>query len=384
MTQGHIRRRGPRWEVRVSAGTDPATGKRRIVTATVPGTRRDAEKELRRRLKALDDGTPITPDKLTFGAWLNKWLALARPEVSPMTHKTYALAAQHYIEPHLGHIPLGKLSPVAIQEFYAKLAEDGARVHGRPGLLAPSTRRQVARILTVALNRAVETEMIARNPAIVLRRRTPKLERREPQVLTPAQSRALLDAARGDPLYPAILIAMATGCRRGEIAALRWSSIDVEKGEVAITSAAIEPRKGEVVIASPKGRKARRITLPATALAELRVWRTEQAEHLLRLGIRQTPDTFVCTRADGVTPSPSMLGTGFRRLAARLGFPVHLHTLRHGHATHLLLAGVHPKVAQERLGHASVSLTLDVYSHVVERLRDDAAEKIDAIISGSR
>jgi integrase len=127
--------------------------------------------------------------------------------------------------------------------------------------------------------------------------------------------------------------------------------------------------------------------LGQNAIEELRAWRTTQAEQLLRLGVRQTADTLVCTRADGSRIRPNSITVDFWRLAKRLGLNIHYHSLRHGHATALLIAGVHPKVAQERLGHHSVAFTLDRYAHTIARLHDDAAAKIDGIFgsnSGSK
>ena len=126
------------------------------------------------------------------------------------------------------------------------------------------------------------------------------------------------------------------------------------------------------------------VSLGQNALDELKGWRATQAEQLLRLGVRQTADTLVCTHADGRRIRPNALTSEFWRLAKRLGLGIHYHSLRHSHATALLLAGVHPKVAQERLGHHSVAFTLDRYAHTIERLHDDAAAKIDGIFARER
>jgi integrase len=129
---------------------------------------------------------------------------------------------------------------------------------------------------------------------------------------------------------------------------------------------------------APKSGKTRTVTLPEFSVEELRQHKREQAEALLRLGVRQSGDAFVCARADGSPMFPDAVSNHFLRVVRRLGLPIHFHSLRHTHATHLLLAGVHPKVAQERLGHATVAMTLDTYRHVTEKLRDNAATKIDA------
>jgi integrase len=127
------------------------------------------------------------------------------------------------------------------------------------------------------------------------------------------------------------------------------------------------------------------VTLPAFAVEELRRWKAEQAERLLNLGNQQTGNTLICARADGEPLQPQSLTHEFPRFLARLGpdFPrVRFHDLRHTHATQLLLAGVHPKIAQERLGHSTIATTMDIYGHVSDTMQEDAAAKIDAALRG--
>jgi integrase len=380
---GHIRQRSPgSWEIRHNI-VDPATGKRRIVTATVKGGKKDAERELRRLLSAVDSGESVEPGKTTVGTWFDQWLKMVRPELSPLTYKCYEQAIRLYLAPALGSVPLAKLTPAHIQTVYSQLAE-GGRGDGRDGPLAASTRRLIHKVLTAALNRAVELQLVSRNPANVLRRRLPKDERREAimATLSPEQTRQVLDATRDTELHAPVLIALATGMRRGEISALAWRAVDLERGEVMVAESAREVKAGHVTISTTKTGKSRRITLPATATDELRTWKRRQAEQLLHLGVRQSGDTPVCTRLDGSRLSPKKISDRFSYLVGKLGLPVHFHSLRHTHATQLLAAGAHPRTMMERLGHSSVAFTLDVYSHVTERLRDDAAEKIDAVLRG--
>src|SRR5262249_1390830 len=299
--------------------------------------------------------------------------AMVRTEASVATYSRYEAAVANYLRPAWGSVPLLKFTPTHIQEAYAKWGCPGGRRDGRAGPLAPSTRRLLHRVLATSLNRAVELQVIPRNPTAILRRRLPKLERREMRTLSPEQSRTVLGERRGTPHYWPVLLALSTGGRRGEILALRWRNFDLDRSIVRITES-ISPK---LVIGPTKSGKPRVVTLPAGTVQELRRWRREQAEQLLRLGVRQDGDTMVCTWPDGSTVTPESTGHFCKRLFKRLGLPVHFHSLRHTHATQLLIAGVHPKVVQERLGHATVAMTLDVYSHVTEKLHDDAAAKID-------
>lgn len=238
-------------------------------------------------------------------------------------------------------------------------------------------------MLNIALGRAMDLQMIDANPAQVMRRRMPRLDApRDMTILGPEECADLLNAARGNGLFAPILLALSTGCRRGEAAALAWGDVDLGRGTVTFVTAAKQVG-ADVIIGRTKSGKSRVVTLGANAIQELRAWRLTQAQQLLRLGVRQASDTPVCTRPDGGRIGPNAITVDFWRLAKRLGLGVHYHSLRHGHATALLLAGVHPKVAQERLGHHSVAFTLDRYSHTIERLHDDAATKIDAIFEHS-
>jgi integrase len=378
---GHVRERSAgSFEIRYSL-TDSATGRRKIATATVRGNRKDAERELRKRLVAIDRGDRVDPTKMTMGEWFERWLSITKPEISPTTYDHYKRFVGGYLKPRFGRTGLAKLGRADVQQFFSDLTESG-RKDGRAGVLAPSTRKQCFRVLNICLGRAVDLNLISANPAQVMRRRMPKAETTEMAVLTPEQSTMLLNAARGSALFAPILLALSTGCRRGEAAALIWRNVDFDRG--AVTFAVAAKQVGTEVLTGPtKSRKIRVVSLGQNAIEELRDWKRRQAEQLLRLGVRQTPDTLVCTRPDGSRIRPNAITIDFWRLARRLGLNVHYHSLRHGHATALLIAGVHPKVAQERLGHHSVAFTLDRYAHTIAWLHDDAAAKIDGIF-GSR
>jgi integrase len=379
---GGCRQRSPgTFELRYSVGVDEATGKRRIATLTVRGTAAEARAELRRRLEAVRKGEHVDPHRITVAGWLGTWLGAVRQEVAPTTYRRYREIVDHYLTPRLGQLPLLKLAPMHIQEAYNALGVD-ARRDGRPGVLAPRTRRHIHRILSGALERAVEQQLLARNPAAVFRRGLAKVECRAMVTLDPDQATALLAAIRHSHIYWPALLALSIGARRGEILALRWHSIDLERGEVRIV-ASLEQIGKELRFKAPKTERHRTVTLPAFAVAELRAHKSRQAEDLLALGIRQTGQTLVCARQDGEPLQPQSLTHEFPRFLGRLGadFPrVRFHDLRHSHATLAMLAGVHPKVVQERLGHSTISTTLDLYSHVTATMQEDAANRLDAVL----
>jgi integrase len=164
---------------------------------------------------------------------------------------------------------------------------------------------------------------------------------------------------------------------RGEIVALRWRSVDLERAQLSVVASAAQKRNG-VREKPPKSGRGRTVALPSLVIEELRQHRLRQAEALLRLGVRLSDEHHVVTRADGEPVQPRSLTQSFQNFLKKHGLQrIRFHDLRHSHATHLLASGVHPKIAQERLGHSSVAITMDLYSHVLPGLQADAAARVD-------
>ena len=376
--QGHIRERSRgSFEIRYSLGTDSATGKHRVATATVNGNRKAAEMELRRLLRSLDTGEHVDPTRMTVGAWLTQWHETKREEVSPKTHERYGEIVNNFLIPALGALPLAKLARSNIEKAYSEWATGGRR-DGKAGGLSPHTRRYIHVILKSALDRAIEQQLLARNPAAILSKRLPKVERKEMITLTPEQSARLLEGIKHTRTYWPVLIALATGMRRGEVLALRWKNIDLDRGTLRVVQSLEQTKKG-LRFKGTKTGKDRAIVLPAYAIEELRRLKRQQAEELLALGVRQTGETLVCCRADGEPLQPRSLTQQFTKLLKGVkDLPrMRFHDIRHTHATQLLADGVHPKVAQERLGHSTITTTMDLYSHVTDTMQADAATRLD-------
>jgi integrase len=191
------------------------------------------------------------------------------------------------------------------------------------------------------------------------------------------QTAKLLEALRSTRVFIPVLLAVMCGLRRGEIAALRWRNVDLSSGALMIVESA-EQTATSVRYKPPKSGRGRTVALSKTVLAELRSYRLGQAEELLRAGVRQTEDTFLYTREDGEPMQPRSLTRAWEQALIKTTLPqIRFHDLRHAHATHLLASGVHPKVASERLGHSKVGITLDLYSHVLPGMQEDAAARVD-------
>jgi len=327
-------------------------------------------------------GTYIVPSKATLAAYLEIWLADIRSRVSPKTHLRYSELARKNIVPLLGDTLLKDLQPAAISHAYARLLESG---HRRGGGLSAGTVRHVHRLLKQALAQAVRWGgdwAINRNPCDAVK--PPKAAQAKMQVYDVTQTVDLLEAIRGARLFPSVLLAVLCGLRRGEIAALQWGQVDLNAGSISIVQSA-EQTKTTVRYKEPKTGRARTVALSPMIVEELRAHRLRQAEELLRLGIRPTDETFVVSREDGLPLQPQTLTHEWKRLVAKTGLPrIRLHDLRHSHATAMLATGVHPKIASERLGHSKVGITLDLYSHVLPGMQEDAVAKVDAAMQAAQ
>jgi integrase len=384
---GNITRRGQRsWRLKFEVGErDPVTGKRATRYVTVNGTKKDAQRELTRLLGQVDNGVYVEPSALTVAEYLERWLTdHAQHRVSAKTFERYAEIARKHLVPALGVHRLAKLSPLHIQAYYSEALTKGRVRTLRGGIqetlppLAARTVKHHHRILSEALRQAVRLRLLQYNPCGDVD--PPKPKRTEMKILDQARSAKLIRAVDGKLIYVPVLLAIMTGMRRGEILALRWRDLNLDGRTLQVTRTLEETATG-IGFKEPKSERSRRsIALPTFAVEELRRHRRQQALDLLKLGIRQTDETLVCCDHEAHPLRPRSVTKGFADLSRKLGLGVRFHDLRHSHISHLLAAGVHPKVASERAGHASVSITLDVYSHLIPGMQEDAANRIDAAL----
>lgn len=377
--RGNITRRGKQsWRLKFDASTrDTATGKRDIRYLTVRGTKREAEAELARILSEIEYGTFVEPAKLTVAEYLERWLAdQAQHRVSGKTFERYAEIVRKHLVPAIGAHRLGKLAPLHIQEYYGRALTAGRR-DGAGGLSAQTVKHH-HRILSEALHQAVRWRLLQINPCQFVD--PPRPTRREMKIIDPAQMGTLLSAVGTGPMHIPVLLAITTGMRRGEILGLRWRDVRLDDAVLSVTQTLEQTAKG-VTFKEPKTERSRRtIALPSLAVDALRRHKAQQAEQRLKLGPIYADHDLICCRTDGTPLSPRAVTKAFAVIASALKLGVRFHDLRHSHISHLLAAGVHPKVASERAGHASVSITLDVYSHVIPSMQEDAAKRIDAAL----
>jgi integrase len=218
------------------------------------------------------------------------------------------------------------------------------------------------------------------NPADLVK--PPRVERKQMMVLDVAGAADVIEEARSYTNFVPIVLAMLCGMRRGEIAALRWRSLDLDAGQLAVV-ASTEQTKAGCREKDAKSGRCRTIALPALVVTELRRHRIEQAQALLSIGVRVTADHHVVMQADATPLQPNSITHAVTLFMKKRGSKVRLHGLRHSHATHMLAAGVHPKITSERLGHSKVGITLDLYSHVLPGMQEGAASQVDAMMSAA-
>jgi len=375
--RGHIVKRYKNsYTIVLNLGIDPTTGKKKQQWVSVKGTKKEAEKRLAELLYQLDNGTFMKPGKTTLAEFLSRWLKdYAWPNLSPRTAEGYESIIRQHLIPHLGNITMTQLKPEHLQRYYSEMLR-GGRCNDNSSLSAQTIRHHHT-ALHKALQTAVEWGLLSRNVADAVR--PPRAER--PEMLTWGEDdiTRFLETAKSTPYYALFYTALFTGMRRSELLALRWQDIDFMQTQVYVSRSLHQLRDGSFVFRQPKTAKGRRtVTLPPSALLVLYEHKEKQKLERAMLGIPLKADDLVFSHLDGKPIRPNTITRAWTILAARAGLKViRLHDARHTHASLMLKQGVHPKIVQERLGHSSIAITLDTYSHVSPGLQEAAAKHFD-------
>jgi integrase len=365
--RGSIRKRGANsWELQIELERVGSKRRRRFVT--VRGGKRDAQRELAKLVASADDGTLPDASRVTVAEYLRAWLAGAL-NLSPKTRERYDELVQHQIAPHLGDVKLQKLRPEHLEQWHSALIATG---------ISARTVGHAHRVLSVALKRALENGSVSRNVAAV--RRPPAVEEREVEILSPDQVKAVLDSLRGHSLHPIASLALTTGMRRGELLALEWSDVDLDRAVLRVERSLEETRAG-LRLKPPKTKRGRRnIALPPEAVAMLREHRKMQMELRLALGRGGQP-MLVFSTIEGKHLKPNGLSRSWRQTCKAKKLPrVQFHALRHTHASTLIRAGVDVLTISRRLGHSKAAMTLDVYGHLMEGSDAAAAKAVEGVL----
>ncbi|MBI2853083.1 MAG: tyrosine-type recombinase/integrase [Chloroflexi bacterium] len=374
--RGHIVKRGKAsYSIAVSLGKDPNTGKYKYQWVSVKGTKKDAEKRLAEILHELDTGTFLSPDKTTVREFLDRWLVeYARPNLSPRTSEGYEHIFRKYLIPVLGNLTLTQAKPEHLQRYYSERLTGG---------LSPQTVRHHHAVLHTALQTAVEWGLLARNVADAVT--PPRAQRSTMQTWTEGDIARFLEAAKNTPHYALFYTALFTGMRRSELLALRWSDVDLLLCQISVSRSLHVLTGGKVVFRMPKSAKGKRmIALSPSAVSVLREHGDNQKGAGILLGMPQGDDDLVFSTLEGKPLLPNSVTHAWIRLVRRAGVKyIRLHDARHTHASIMLKQGIHPKIVQERLGHSTIAITLDTYSHVAPGLQQAAANRFDEVLAGT-
>lgn len=371
--KGYFRKRGNTWSYTVDVGKDPATGKRKQKSKGGFKTKKEAQQALNEVMSKVYKGDYQEPEKMNIKEFMNEWLEVyAKNKVKETTLKNYKRAVDSRIVPALGMIQVNELKNHHAQKFVNDLIEEGL------------SARYIEYCMTVlhgAFENAVKKEILDKNPTKYVE--MPRARKRDYKTWSSEQVKQFMRYAKLESLlyYPIFLTAVGTGMRRGELLGLTWDNIDFDKGDITVRQSLIYDEEG-FRFSTPKTEGSiRAIALDDNLCKELKKHQIKQKEMKLLFGQGYDDHNLVFAREDGKPMYPRQLAIVFNRIIKQANVPkIRIHDLRHTHATLLLELGVNPKIVAERLGHSSVKITLDVYSHVTTEMQKDTAKKLEKFI----
>jgi len=374
-----FRRKDGRWCGVLNMGWENGRRKRRSYYGKTAGEVRD------QLLKARSDhsrGLPIAIERQTVAQYLDHWLEhTLKAKAKPRSHESFSTITRLHIKPSLGRIQLHKLAPQQIQKLLDEKSKAG---------LSPQTVTNIRTVLRSALSQAMKWNLVSRNSAALVD--APRILHKRIEPLDPAHARRLLETARGGRFEAVYTVALTLGMRRGEVLGLRWSDVDFEGRAIRVNQSVQrlrtspgDTKKSELRATETKTDGSRRtIALPDSVVRALRAHRARQAQDRLAAGLSWKDQDLVFTNRTGRPIEPILLHRDYKALLKMAELPTTLrfHDLRHSAASLLLAQGVHPRAIMELLGHSSITVTMNVYGHVMPAMMRDAADKMEAIFGG--
>lgn len=371
MATGRIIKRNGKWAYVISLPYDPDTGKYPQRWRSGFETKKAADDAMRKDIALLDAGE-VDHASITLEEYLHEWLGTVGNLRAPRTSETYRYTIERWIIPQLGDVKLSKLDHRKIERMYRSIAAEG---------IAPSSVHRVHRVLRAALNRAVKRGLLSKSPMDQVDAPSNKIDRRE--TLSPDHAVRLLAYFddRSPMMRMAAYLAIYTGMRRGELCGLTWGDVDWAHGVLRVIQSR-QRRDGKDLVGGTKtAGSTRPIVVDDAVMSEVKKWRSFHEHHAQSRGLSLLSSDYVLRHLDGTVPDPATLSKDLLKAVRALELPrISFHDLRHTHATLLLQANVPLKVVSERLGHASIGTTANVYAHVTENMQRQAADKLGDIL----
>ncbi|OAH59400.1 integrase [Domibacillus aminovorans] len=354
-----------KWDFVIDIGKDLMTGKRKQKKKRGFDTKKEAEKALTVLLNELNQGLYIEPSKQAYSDYIHFWLNIKAHEMSIQTLKAYKSYLKNHIASSLGTLSLASLTPMHIQGFVGELRRKG---------LSEWTVKRIFNVVNASLNAAVKMELIQKNPASTIEK--PKVITKETAIWNISEVALFLKHSISSPYFIAYLLAITTGMRQGEILGLRWKDVDFENECLYIRQTLTHDGKEFKEGAKSKASN-RSVGLDTITLSTLKQHRKQIATNKLKLGAAYIDNDLVVCSANGKPINPRNLLRSFYNLLEKSSLPkIRFHDLRHTHASLMLQQGENIKLISERLGHSSIKITLDTYSHVLPNMQQEASNRL--------
>lgn len=373
--KGHTYQRGKTWTYVIDLTPDPITGARRQKTKGGYKREKDAEAACAEAITKINQGNYVEGNNITLGGFLEIWLKeYAKPNYKPNVYDVEESIVQKRIIPSLGMQRLQQIKPLTITRFYNQLQEKYSSDYAR----------HIHVVLRNVFKMAERWEMIQDNP--INKVVPPRIKKKEMKVWTVEQCMKFLNIAVGHAHYIVFSLAIHTGMRRGEILGLRWKDLNYKTKTLRVRQNVVWTPSEGIIIQEPKTENSKRtIAISDLLIKDLENRRLEIETDILHQQDLYSDNDLICCYSDGNAVQPRRINDRFDYLTKKAGLPkIRFHDLRHSHATMLLENNINPKVAAERLGHSSVKMFLDRYSHLLPSMQDEAASAIEVAMNNAK
>jgi integrase len=375
----HLRKKGTKkWQIILELERDPITGERKRKYKTVCGTKKKAEAKMAELIQKYEKGGKLVePKKMTMKKLMLEYLKTNKHNVATRTQDRYRNIVHNHFIPDLGHYQVSEIKPIHIESYQNHKLTDG-KLNGSGGL-STTTVRIHHNLLSTIFKYGQRLELVEKNPVKLVP--SPKARGARNKFLSREELKKILDYSEGLWIHDFIKVAVATGMRRGELLGLEWENVDFDKKRISVTQALKRTSQG-IELSEPKTNSSiRSIAITDETIKVLKKIKSEQAKRKLRMnGNYNNENDFVFCEKDGRYCVPSTVSRRFKRVVDKLGLGDYkLHSLRHTMASWLIQIA-NPKVVAERLGHSSVSITMDMYSHLSQDIQQKAADDLSKLI----